>query len=280
MSVICIERFFTPLEQTTPYLMKKSSRFLSSIAFCAIAATTANAAVILRYDSVAPSSTFDSFTYGSNTELSEIQQETDSAFVTSAADTSAVGPKGVMAAVHNTQTNVKGPYGNQNDMLYRFGNSTTTPGNGVLGGPMSAAHIASGPYITFTYTAAQDQTLEEFSFHLFNNSGNADSYGARDVGLTVSVDGGSHLLFGTPDISATGNGNQGTIVFTDNLAIESGKVVIMRLGFTDRTRGNNDLQAATRIGDVEISAVPEPGAFALLGGLFALTWVALRRREC
>ncbi|MGJ8654489.1 MAG: PEP-CTERM sorting domain-containing protein [Opitutaceae bacterium] len=259
--------------------MKKATLLFTSIAITTMAMTTANAAVILQYDSVAPSSTFGAFTYGSNTELSEIQQNTDNAFVTAANDTSAVGPKGIMAAVHGSQTNVQGAFGNQNDLMYRFGSSSTTAGNGVLGGTMSAGHIASGPYITFTYTAAQDQNLEEFSFHLFNNSGGGSSYGARDVGLTVSVDGGAHALFGTPDTSATGNGNQGTIVFSDSVLVGAGDVVIMRLGFTDRTRTNNDLQAATRIGDVQISAVPEPGTFALLSGLFALSSVALRRRK-
>ncbi|MGJ8650222.1 MAG: PEP-CTERM sorting domain-containing protein [Opitutaceae bacterium] len=243
-------------------------------AFAALAfASTAQADVILMYDSLLAASG------GSATALSRIDGQTDTDFVTSSQQFNTFGSKAIMAAVHGSQTNVQGAFGDQNDLMFRFGSSSTTAGNGVLGGTLSAGHAASGPRIDFSYTAAKDQDLTEFSFQLFNNSNNTSSYGARDVGLFVSVAGGAYLQFGALDTSATGNGNQGTITFSDSFAVGAGELVDFRLAFTDRTRTQNDLQAATRIGNVQISAVPEPGTYALMGGLLALTWVALRRRK-
>ena len=139
-------------------------------------------------------------------------------------------------------------------------------------------HVAAGPYVSFNYTAATDQTLDEFSFHLFVNSNNASSYAARDVGLFVSVGGSAYAQFGALDLNG-GRGNLGTVNFVDSLPVAVGEVVDIRLGFTDRTRMQNDLQAATRIGDVQIfaSPVPEPSSAFLLG-LAGMAFL-LRRRH-
>lgn len=245
-------------------------KLLAAASCVALAVPAADAGVILMYDSLLPSSG------GSSTELSRINSQTDNAFVASSAATSTVGNKGVMAGIHGTQSNVQGAFGDQNDMMYRFGSSSTVAGDDILSGALTAGHAASGPRLDFSYTAAQDQTLTTFTFRLFNNSNNASSYGARDVGLFVSVGGGAYTQFGDLFTSATNNGNQGIVAFSDSFAVGNGELVDFRLAFTDRTRTNNDLQAATRIGDVQISAVPEPSA-ALLGafGVLAL----LRRRR-
>jgi len=231
--------------------------------------TSAHAAVVLQYDSLLPASG------GSNTALS-IVGTTDISLVSAPSANNSLGSNAVMAAVHGSQTNVQGAFGDQNDLLFRFGSSAG--GNGVLSGTV-ANSLAIGAYIEFSFSAAADLTLDQFSFHLFNNSNNGANYSARDVGLFVDVDGGGFNQFGALDETATGNGNQGTITFSDSVSAESGDVVTYRLAFTDRTRTNNDLQAATRIGDVQISAtaVPEPSSTFLLG-LGGLTLI-LRRRK-
>ncbi len=238
--------------------------------------TTAQAAVILQYDSLLATSTGDGGISGSATALTRVVS--DSTLVASSDDYNLIGNRGTFAAVHGSQAAVAGSFADQNDLLFRFGNGTTA-GNGTLNGALNVGHVSLGPYISFTFTAAQDQTLDDFSYHLFNNSGSGTSYGARDSGLFVAVDGGAFAQFGALDTGSTGNGNKGIVSFTDTLALNAGQSVEIRLGFTDRTRTNNDLQAATRIGDVSISAspIPEPSSTALLG-LSGLALI-LRRRK-
>ncbi|MEN8662286.1 MAG: PEP-CTERM sorting domain-containing protein, partial [Lentimonas sp.] len=248
----------------------KISYITAVAAVAALTVTTGHAAVILAYDSLLVSSG------GSADALSRINSVTDSAFVTSSQQFNTFGSKAVLASI-STQTNVQGDNGDQGDMFFRFGSNTG--GSGILSGALNAGHAASGPRIDFSYTAAQAQSLDEFSFHHFVNSNNASSTAARDVGLFVQVAGGGYTQFGNLYLTSA-RGNLGTVSFSGNLAIASGDLVEFRLAFTDRTRTNNDLQAATRIGDVQIFAtVPEPGAYALVGGLLALTAVALRRRQ-
>ncbi|MDF7825501.1 hypothetical protein P4B35_15850 [Pontiellaceae bacterium B12227] len=223
--------------------------------FLGFAVPMADAGVILSYDSLLPSSG------GSATALSRINSQTDSELVSSSGANNTFGNKAIMAGIHGSQNNVDG-LGDQNDLVFRFG--STPPGDGILSGPLTAGHAASGPRIDFTYTAAKDQTLTDFSMKFFNNSNNASSYGARDAGLFVSVAGAAYIQFGSLFTSATGNGNHGTVTFSDSVSVGSGDVVNFRLTLTDRTRTNNDPQAGTRIGDVNISAIAEPASLGLI----------------
>ncbi len=124
-----------------------------------------------------------------------------------------------MAGIHGSQTNVQGAFGDQNDLMYRFGSDGTTPGNGILGGPLTVGHASSGPRLDFSFTAAQAQTLTTFSLNLFNNSADATSYGVRDTGLFVQIAGGRFFQFGDLFTSPADNANQGTVVFSDNFAV-------------------------------------------------------------
>ena len=148
----------------------------------------------------------------------------------------------------------------------------------MLGGALNAGHAASGPRIGFNYVAAHTQLLEEFSFNLFVNSNNGSSYGARDVGLFVQVAGGGFSQFGNLDLNS-GRGNLGNVSFTDSFMVNTGDLVQFRLAFTDRTRTNNDLQAATRIGNVQIfaSSVPEPSSLMMIG--VGIAGLMTRRRR-
>jgi len=252
--------------------MKKLSLFLLcfSAVLLTFASTTAEAGLVLAYDSLLPGSG------GSNTSLSRIDSVTDTSLVASSVANNVLGGRATMAAVHNSQTNVQGANGDQNDLIFRFGSSAG--GNGTLGGALTPGHAAAGARIDFRYTAATTQTLEDFSFNLFNNSNNGSSYGARDAGLFVQVAGGGFTQFGSLFTSATGNGNQGQVSFMDSFLVSTGELVEFRLAFTDRTRTNNDLQAGTRIGNVLISAtaIPEPSSFAMFA---ALGLFGFRRRR-
>ncbi|MBK1831714.1 PEP-CTERM sorting domain-containing protein [Verrucomicrobiaceae bacterium R5-34] len=249
-------------------MKSKNTTILSLALATALTTTATHAAVVLQYDSLLPASD------GSDSALS-IVGTTDASFVSAPASNSVLGSNVAGGFVHGSQNQVDGA-GDQNDMLFRFGSNAG--GSGVLSGTVSDS-LAAGAYIQFSFTAAQDLTLDQLSFKLFNNSNNSNSYSAREAGLFVDIDGSGYSQFGSTFDSATNNGNQGTVTFNDNVAVSSGEVVTYRLAFTDRTRTNNDLQAATRIGDVQISAVPipEPSSAALLG-LSGLAFILRRRR--
>ena len=248
----------------------KTRSLLLAVGVASIGST--HAALILAYDSLLPASG------GSADGLSRIDSQTDVALVASSDVINTIGNRGTLAAIHNSQTNVQGSFGDQNDLLFRFGNSNTTPGNGTLNGAINPGHVGLGPFVAFNYTAATDQTLDQFSAQLQGNSNNGSSYGARDSGLFVSVNGSAFTQFGALDLRG-GSGNFGTVTYTDSVALAAGDVVDIRLGFSDRTRTNNDLQAATRIGDVQIFAtpVPEPSSVLLLG-LAGISLISKRRR--
>lgn len=194
-------------------------------------------ATILYYDSNSVNT--------NDVDLERIASQTDVAFVASSDATTSVGSGVAALGAPNTQINIV-TLGTGNDLMFRFG-------TGAYSDDLPAA-LADGKWLGMSFVAAQDLNLEELTFLLYNNSNNASSYSARDVALYVRIGTvGGFTQFGAIDDSATGNGNQGTITFTDKFTVLSGQTVQLRLAFTDRTRGTNDLQAATRIGSIEIS---------------------------
>ncbi|MDB4419248.1 PEP-CTERM sorting domain-containing protein, partial [bacterium] len=246
--------------------MKKTIIPMTCLAagFFSMSVFFASAAVMIRYDS----------TTGNTTDL-VIVGTTDNSLVSSADATTSIDANGtIKAGPHASQTNVQGPSGTGRDLHFRFGGNST-----AISYALTPANALTGSWLGVSITAAQDISLDEFSFHLFANSQSGSLYAARDVGLFASLDSGtSFTQFGALDETATGNGNQGTITFTDTLAISSGQEVELRLLFSDKTSLATNLQSSTRIGDIAISgtAVPEPSAVAL--GLAGFGFLLRRRR--
>ena len=240
---------------------------LAVLAFCAAAIPSADAGLVLYYDSL------DVASGGSTSDLSRINSQTDAAFVASSNQFSSSGSAVTGGFVHANQANTV-TLGNQNDLNFRFGSNPEVqlPNLDVLGG------LNSGNFVEFQFTAAQNLILDNFDYRQQVNSANASTHAARDSGLFVSINGGAFTQFGSTVES--NNGNNGNINFTGNVAAGAGDVITYRLAFADKTNTSQNLQSATRIGSVQISAianVPEPSSMVLLSvsvmGLF------LRRRK-
>ncbi|MEP2776746.1 MAG: Ig-like domain-containing protein [Luteolibacter sp.] len=228
--------------------MKRWTNFVqittAAAVFC-FSQVIAGAGTILYYDSVSG---------GTTNALDRVASQTDASFVSSSSATTSLGSNAVFVS-SGTSTAVQG-LGGGGDKLFRFGSSAG--GNGTMSGTLSVAHMANGPYIEMSFTAAQDLRLDELSFKLYNNSNSGSSYGARDAGLFVKVAADDFVQFGESFTSPTSNGSQGTVTFNGFMEVAKGDLVVLRIAFTDRTRTNNDAQAGTRIGAINISASPGP----------------------
>ncbi|MEP4078444.1 endonuclease/exonuclease/phosphatase family protein [Haloferula sp.] len=222
--------------------MKSVLIALAAVAIGLITSPHSAADTILYYDSVSG---------GTSNALDRLDGQTNGSFVASSSATTTLGSNAVFTFTHASQSQVQG-LGDGLDKQFRFGSSAG--GSGTMSGTLRVAHMANGPYIEMSFTAAQDMILDEFSFKLFNNSNSGSNYGSRDAGLFVKVSSDDFSQFGNLFTSATNNGNQGTVTFSDTREVAAGDLVVLRIAFTDRTRSNNDNQAATRIGAIDISA--------------------------
>ena len=197
------------------------------------------------------------------------QAGTDASLVSNAITTVGAGVTNQTVA-NNNQMNVTAN-GNV-DAMFEFG-------SGPFNDPI-ATSLANGNYLEFAFTAASDIEVDGFSFNLFVNNQGGAQYAARDSGLFYSVAGSAFIAFDTLN-DQNGVGQRGPISFTDSFTAAAGENVAFRLAFTDRTRSAQDpnlLTETTRVGNVQISAVPIPEpTTALLGGLGVLT--LLRRRR-
>lgn len=231
-----------------------------------LSSQSASAGIILQYDSTGDASN----------QLSVIASETDNSLVSAADSLTSIDGNGtILAGPHPSQTNVAGAFATANDLHFRMGGNSST-----LSYTLAPANVGTGSWVGTSFTAAQNMTLDEFSFHLFVNSQSGSLFAARDVGLFASLDSGATFTQFGALRNGTNTGNQGIVTFTDTLAIGSGQTADLRLLFTDKTSSANNLQASTRVGDIMISgvvAVPEPSSFALLG-LAGLGFTRRRRK--
>ena len=144
---------------------------------------SANAGRILYYDSVSG---------GTANALDRLGSQTDGSFVAASSATTTLGRNAVFAFA-NSATTVQG-LGDGGDKGFRFGSGYN--GTGAMAGTLSVPHMANGPYIEISFTAAQDMILNELSFNLYNNSANGSNYAARDAGLFVKVSSDNFSQFG------------------------------------------------------------------------------------
>lgn len=244
--------------------MKSSLLTISVFTISLMAALSANAALILQFDSETTTNITTGVNNVASSQLTEIFN--DSAFVTSFSPTTFTDGA-TTSRTHQTQNTAVSATPNGLDLAFNFGGNTTLTG----------APTATSPYVGVNFVAAQDFTLTEFSLNADPNNQNGTNFAARDNTLFVSVGGGAFMQFGNA-INRTGNGLN-TNTFTDSVFVQSGQTVEFRAAFSDKTLASaNNLQSFTRIGDIQIDGIiPEPSSIILFG--FASISLFLSRKK-
>lgn len=262
-------KFFT--SNLAKFLVVTSSVFV---------APAVHAELILNYDSVLPTSG------GSLTDLTRIDRQTDDRLVRSSGKFCRLGSDVAGGFIRDGFSNeTGGAFANQAEIQFRFGSEPIgLRKEYALSNRGVAASNASGNYMEFIFTAAEDLELNEVAFRLFVNSENIETHAARDVAIFIDVDGRGFQQFDS--IFEGKNSDNGVVVFKGAVPASTGAAVTVRLVFADKTNLKQNFQSATRIGDVQIYAkevdytgIPEPSAYVLLFGLVSLSSVAVRRRK-
>ncbi len=128
-------------------------------------------------------------------------------------------------------------------------------------------------YYTFTLTVDSGSVnLDEVSF-AWNHSTN----GPKSWQLRSDLDGDNFTtVLGTNTVSSADTNTVETIVLSSAFDDFSGTVEFRIYGYgaVQNTSGQG-----FRIDDVTVSAIPEPGTFAMLAGLSSLMWVMVLRRK-
>lgn len=115
------------------------------------------------------------------------------------------------------------------------------------------------------------------------NTGVAAILDAAPTGITFELDGNTATV-GLTGAVTTAIGNQGTgVVGQDTLTITMANLSIpdytLAFGAYNRNDLDTGVSSVAVLNSFEVTVIPEPGAFALLGGCFALAWVMVRRRR-
>jgi len=120
--------------------------------------------------------------------------------------------------------------------------------------------------ITFTFSGLQASTEYEGLFWVFDpESGNS----GKNIDFTTTGGSGGGTVSITTDNTDANNNPYSLVNF---FSTGSGTATITM----DHTGGSGG--AVSFVNGFELAVVPEPSSFALLAGMFGLTWVMLRRR--
>lgn len=115
-------------------------------------------------------------------------------------------------------------------------------------------------------------------------SGTVANFSGLPTGITYTLDG----TLATIDITGatfTAFGNQGTGIDADTVTVTMSNTLgnfndyTLAFGAQNRTALNAGAETEVILNSFEVSVIPEPSTYVLLGGCVALAWVMVRRRR-
>jgi len=156
------------------------------------------------------------------------------------------------------------------------GGGLSSPSVGLLGNLANADATDDYFYTANTGTASvlRFSDLDDTKTYTLSFFGTRDTAGTRET--VYSILDGSPLSSGIVQTSGTGagsggTGNDNTLVTFSNIATNGSGGIDFSFGVESGSFGY--------LGAMSITQIPEPGTYALIGGLYALSFVALRRRR-
>ncbi len=133
-------------------------------------------------------------------------------------------------------------------------------------------------YFEFTMTAAASFkiNLESISISEWRNG----SFAPPNIGFQVNVDGGGFATYDAyQEDDTAGGGSFANFTFTETIVGASEIIVRFAPVGADGVDGGGNLHINALSATGSVSAIPEPGSFALAAGVLALGSVMLQRRR-